>query len=178
VIIMTQPHVSLKIHNEIRGRIPPEGALIDAISGSVAVILRKLNLTADPSRIEVSVTITNDPSIRLLNAKYRGIDSPTDVLSFPLLTDLTFESDRGDNLPPPISIGDIVISLDTVKRRSAEREQPLAERFIECFIHGILHLLGHDHIDETGRISMERVEDELFPEVMSYFAELGWDEKS
>lgn len=176
MIIMTQPHVSLKIPNEIRGWIPPEGAFIDAISGSVAAIFRKLNLIVDTSRIEVSVTITNDPSVRLLNSKYRGIDSPTDVLSFPLLTSLNFGSECGDTIPP-ISIGDIVISLDTVKRQSAERGQPLTERFTECFIHGILHLLGYDHVDETGRIRMERIEDELVPEVLSFFAELGWDEK-
>ena len=109
---------------------------------------------------EVSVTFTDNEGIRRLNAEYRGIDKPTDVLSFPL-TD--FEG--GDEPPtdePFISLGDIVISLE----RAAEQAEEFGHSFErECAflcVHSMLHLLGYDHVDsEEDDAEMRRRQSEI-----------------
>ena len=109
---------------------------------------------------EVSVTFVDNEGIRRLNAEYRGIDKPTDVLSFPL-TD--FEG--GDEPPtdePFISLGDIVISLE----RSAEQAEEFGHSFErECAflcVHSMLHLLGYDHVDsEEDDAEMRRRQSEI-----------------
>ena len=109
---------------------------------------------------EVSVTFVDNEGIRKLNAEYRGIDKPTDVLSFPL-TD--FEG--GDEPPtdePFISLGDIVISLE----RAAEQAQEFGHSFErECAflcVHSMLHLLGYDHVDsEEDDAEMRRRQSEI-----------------
>lgn len=80
--------------------------------------------------IEVSVYLTDDDEIRSLNKDYRGIDKPTDVLSF--------------ELEPPI-LGDIVISIPTIKKQAEDNRIPFLKEFYLMLIHGMLHLLGLDH---------------------------------
>ena len=109
---------------------------------------------------EVSVTFVDNEGIRKLNAEFRGIDKPTDVLSFPL-TD--FEG--GDEPPtdePFISLGDIVISLE----RAAEQAEEFGHSFErECAflcVHSMLHLLGYDHVDsDEDDAEMRRRQSEI-----------------
>ena len=91
---------------------------------------------------EVSVTFTDNAYIRRLNNEYRGKDSHTDVLSFPIYD---FYSEELDDLEEPVTLGDIVISLERAKEQAKE----IGHRFIEevafLTIHSTLHLLGYDH---------------------------------
>ncbi len=82
-------------------------------------------------KVEVSLLLTNDETIRELNNQYRSKDKPTDVLSFPM-------EDK-------LMLGDIVISIDTAKKQAEEREIALEREVAFLFIHGLLHLLGYDH---------------------------------
>lgn len=93
---------------------------------------------------EVSITLTDDKEIHKLNKKYRGIDKPTNVLSFEL----------GDNL----LLGDIYISLDTVKREAAAENISVAEHTAHMVVHGMLHLQGYDHIKDNEAKIMESKE--------------------
>lgn len=93
---------------------------------------------------EVSITLTNDKEIHKLNKKYRGIDKPTNVLSFEL----------GDDL----LLGDIYISLDTVKREAAAENISVAEHTAHMVVHGMLHLQGYDHITDDEAKIMESKE--------------------
>jgi probable rRNA maturation factor len=97
----------------------------------VGRILRILNLR----NVEVSVLITDDEEIRRLNRDYRGKDSPTDVLSFPM----------GDTVGGTRILGDVVVSLDTASREAEEAGLTTEEVLDRLLIHGILHLLGYDH---------------------------------
>lgn len=96
---------------------------------------------------EVSVTFTDNERIRELNRQYRQIDSPTDVLSFPL-TDYSGESLEPVVDEPEVSLGDIVLSLE----RAAEQAEAYGHSFERevafLCVHSVLHLLGYDH--ETG----------------------------
>ena len=93
---------------------------------------------------EVSITLTDDAQIHALNRQYRGIDRPTNVLSFEL----------GDD----ILLGDIFISLDTVQREARAAGISVAEHTAHMVVHGILHLMGFDHIDDRDAVVMEQRE--------------------
>lgn len=93
---------------------------------------------------EVSITLTNDDEIHALNRQYRGIDKPTNVLSFEL----------GD----PVLLGDIYISLDTVARQAADAKISVAEHTAHMAVHGTLHLMGYDHITDAQAAVMEPLE--------------------
>ncbi|MCB9759367.1 MAG: rRNA maturation RNase YbeY [Alphaproteobacteria bacterium] len=83
---------------------------------------------------ELSLVLTDDPTIQALNAQWRGMDKPTDVLSFPQDDDVV--------------LGDLVISVATAARQAAERDHGLRDEVRVLLVHGLLHLLGYDH--ETG----------------------------
>ncbi|MBD5391710.1 apolipoprotein N-acyltransferase [bacterium] len=90
---------------------------------------------------EVSITLTDDDEIHKLNREYRGIDKPTNVLSFEL----------GDD----VLLGDIYISLDTVARQARDAGISVAEHTAHMVVHGILHLMGYDHIQDDEAEVME-----------------------
>jgi len=104
---------------------------------------------------EVSILLTTDPRIRRLNRQFRGKDKATDVLSFPA-------GDQPSIPGVPLSIGDIAISLDTARRRSAEDGRTLAFELSRYLAHGVLHLLGYDHEKSSAEARrMARKEAEL-----------------
>ncbi|MDE6250048.1 MAG: apolipoprotein N-acyltransferase [Alphaproteobacteria bacterium] len=104
------------------------------------------NLAVKPkyANAEVSITLTNDDEIHQLNKLYRGIDKPTNVLSFEL----------GDD----ILMGDIYISLDTVLREAATANISVADHIAHLVVHGMLHLQGYDHIQDDEAAKMENKE--------------------
>ena len=89
---------------------------------------------------ELSILLTNDAEIRRLNFAYRGKDHPTDVLSFSQI--------EGESMPAAkAQLGDVVISLETASRQARERRQTLKAELQQLLVHGILHLLGHNHVN-------------------------------
>src|SRR5512145_2382814 len=103
----------------------------------------------DRSEAELSVLITNDAMIRLLNRDYRDKDRPTDVLSFHFASGST-AADAGC----PWLLGDIVISLDTAARQAQGRKRSLEAEVRWLLAHGILHLCGYDHANATEKRMM------------------------
>ncbi len=93
---------------------------------------------------EVSVTYTDNQGIHALNQQYRGVDKPTDVLSFPLM-DFSGESDEPVADEPVTSLGDIVISLERAAEQAAEFGHPFEREVAFLTAHSMLHLLGYDH---------------------------------
>ncbi len=93
---------------------------------------------------EASITLVNDKYIQKINKKYRGINKPTNVLSFEL----------GDS----VLLGDIFISLDTVMREAKQENISVEEHTAHMVVHGILHLLGYDHIKDSDAEKMEKRE--------------------
>ena len=95
---------------------------------------------------EVSLVLAGDRSLRALNARYRGQDKPTDVLSFP--------GDGGE-----AGLGDIVISVETAERNARARGRTLPRELDVLALHGFLHVLGYDHETDDG--TMDRLEARL-----------------
>ena len=95
-----------------------------------------------------------------LNLQFRGKDKPTNVLSFP------FESPPGIEMP---LLGDSVICAPVISQEAAEQNKPVAFHYAHMLVHGILHLLGYDHIEDTQADEMEALE-------IRILAELGIDD--
>ena len=95
------------------------------------------------------IRIVDEPESQALNRQYRGIDKPTNVLSFP------FEA------PPHVPskhIGDLVICAPVVEREAAEQGKPLEAHWAHMVVHGVLHLLGYDHQTDADAETMEGLE--------------------
>ena len=100
---------------------------------------------------ELSVTLTDDEHIHALNKKFRGIDRATDVLSFAFR-----ESDEPEILDAQVDVlGDVIISLERAKVQAEEFGHSFLREVIFLEVHGLLHLLGYDHIDDDERREME-----------------------
>lgn len=103
-----------------------------------------INLLPEKDRTSVSILITLDEEIAALNEKFRGIDSPTDVLSFPSEAE-NFEN--GDHL------GDIAISVERAAIQAAENDLSLEIELKQLVLHGLLHLSGFDHETDNGEMN-------------------------
>lgn len=100
---------------------------------------------------ELSITLTDDEHIHALNKKFRGVDRPTDVLSFAFR-----ESDEPEILGADFEIlGDVIISVERAKIQAEEFGHSFLREIIFLEVHGLLHLLGYDHIDDDERQEME-----------------------
>ncbi len=102
---------------------------------------------------EISLVFADDAFVRSLNKEYRGKDKPTNVLSFP-------QMEPEETFAPQhfISLGDIILAEETVSREAAEQDKPLDAHISHLIVHGTLHLLGYDHIDDEEAEKMESLE--------------------
>jgi probable rRNA maturation factor len=116
-----------------------------------AVLKRAARGLALGSLHEISVLLCDGPAIRRINARWRGKDRPTNVLSFPA-ADL-----KPGRRPPKGPLGDIIVALPVVRREARSMGIPFEDHFAHLLVHGLLHLLGHDHGNnrEAGRMEAE-----------------------
>lgn len=121
------------------------------------VVQQTLNTAKVKDSCEVSVLLTEDEKMRELNRDYRGIDKPTDVLSF------AFEEEGTVQLPPgvPRMLGDVVLSLQTVKRQADENSRTFPQETAWALCHGVLHLVGYDHQTDDEEAHMRAAEQEV-----------------
>lgn len=109
-----------------------------------------------PDACEVSISLVSVDEIHELNREYRGIDAPTDVLSFEC------DSPWGDYAPgEPIEVGDVVICTDVVDGQRAQFGTTFEQEASLMLVHSILHLLGYDHMEAEERVEMEALEKEI-----------------
>ena len=116
---------------------------------------------AAKDRIEVSVSFVSEDSIKQLNLDYRGKNSVTDVLSFPMIStreEFNPEYDVDLGFCDKIMLGDVVICLARASKQAADIGQSLSREVVYLFIHSVLHLLGMDHIDEADKEMMRSFE--------------------
>lgn len=120
---------------------------------------KHLKLKCDPI---LSVTFVDNEFIHKLNREYRKVDRPTDVISFAFLDG---EDDRNLilNRKGPVSLGDIYISIDKAKEQAKEYGHPLRRELSFLFVHGLLHLLGYDHMSKEDEEVMFKLQDEILP---------------
>ncbi len=123
-----------------------------------------LSHEAFPYECEINLTLTDNPGIHEINREYRGIDRPTDVLSFPLLSytragDFSgLEECYGDNFNPDtgeIMLGDIVVSVEKVKEQAKSYGHSELREYAFLILHSMLHLFGYDHMTPEEASVME-----------------------
>jgi len=106
---------------------------------------------------EVSIVLADDDQVQTLNRDYRGQDKPTNVLSFASLD--------GDAMPPvhldgsgPVLLGDVIIAFGVTASEAKAETKSLADHLAHLVVHGMLHLLGHDHMEPDEADTMEALE--------------------
>lgn len=110
---------------------------------------------------EVGITLVDDERIHEINREYRNVDRPTDVISFALDDDLE-DSDEPKLIDGPEEhlLGDIIISVETANRQGEEFGHGLEREIVYLAVHGLLHLLGYDHMVEEDKVIMRAKEEE------------------
>jgi probable rRNA maturation factor len=106
-----------------------------------------------PGDGEISILLSDDQTVRALNRQWRGLDRPTNVLSFPAAVP------KNDGIPP--MLGDIAIAYETLAREAAEESKPLLHHLAHLVVHGYLHLMGYDHQSESEAEAMEALERDI-----------------
>ncbi len=142
----------------------PEVILPDYKEIIEQVILASLDEEVCPYETQVYVLVTDDAAIREVNREHRGIDRPTDVLSFPMAEypapgDFSrLEEDDPDVFHPgtgELILGDILLSADRVKKQAEDYGHSLTRELAFLVAHSMLHLMGYDHMEEKEREVME-----------------------
>ena len=106
--------------------------------------------------LEIALLLTGDAEQQAINRDWRGIDKPTNVLSFP----------QGESFDPLLGpIGDLSFAYETVRREAGELGKPFAEHFTHLLVHGTLHLVGYDHETDAEALVMEGLETEILAEL-------------
>ena len=135
--------VDLQIATENIDGLPTEEQIVQWATAAVQ---------PEGDEVEMTVRIVDESESHDLNLTYRGKDRPTNVLSFP------FECPDEVELP---LLGDLVICRQVVEREAAEQEKPLMSHWAHMVVHGSLHLLGYDHIEDNEAEEMESLETQI-----------------
>lgn len=115
---------------------------------------------ADTADAELAIMLTDDAGIRALNKNWRGIDKPTNVLSFPALQP---EGARDDDMPR--MLGDIAIAYETTRNEATTEHKPFEHHLSHLAVHGFLHLIGYDHEKDGEAEIMESLEREILAQL-------------
>ncbi|WCR54019.1 MAG: Endoribonuclease YbeY [Wolbachia endosymbiont of Ctenocephalides orientis wCori] len=122
----------------------PEDFVLNVINAS----LKELKI--DHYKPNISIALAGDNLLHQLNLKFRKMDKPTNVLSFPC-----------EQLPNERDLGDIAISIDTIERESKEYSISILAHIAHMLVHGLLHLLGYDHQEEDEEVIMKELENKV-----------------
>ena len=148
--------------------------LVDASYGAESLDLGRIEQTAlfaleradAPDGSEVSITFVDDDEMAALNGEYRGKEGPTDVLSF--------ECDGlEDGFPEPVhdapyELGDIVIAPDVARRQADEYGSAFLDEADMLVVHGVLHLLGYDHVADEDAAVMEPLQQDVLKRLRAF----------
>ena len=150
MIFMMNWEVNIQIDDPFRGSID-ESWLRRAVEET-------LRAEGIDSSIELGLVVTGEERVRQLNQSYRGLDEPTDVISFALL-----EGDGSFVMPPDnvLHLGEVVISYPHAARQAQEQGHSIEREMAHLVIHGVLHLLGHEHEEAEDDHKMRVIEAEV-----------------
>ena len=139
----------------------PDAEAVIQRAVAAAAEIADSGLDAELGEAELAVMLTDDSGIRTLNNNWRGIDKPTNVLSFPALQPL---GERQADDAPRI-LGDIAIAYETTRREADEEQKPFDHHLSHLAVHGFLHLIGHDHEKDQEAETMEALEREILSQL-------------
>jgi probable rRNA maturation factor len=131
------------------------------IHRAIAAAAAAETVHAGSGEAELAVMLTDDAGIRTLNRNWRGIDKPTNVLSFPALP----PTGAGGPDDAPRMLGDIAIAYETMRREADDEQKPFDHHLSHLAIHGFLHLMGYDHETDHDAEAMEGLEQEILAQL-------------
>lgn len=139
--------------------------IADIVDLCADAVMEAANMRDKKDLLEISFLFTCDDEVKLLNKIYRGIDKPTNVLSFPAYRgDLPeFDTDNATNEyfadePANFILGSVALAHETVAKESEEQNKTIQAHLKHLVVHSLLHLLGYDHIKDEDASSMEELE--------------------
>jgi probable rRNA maturation factor len=139
------PTIDLQVQSPLWDAQPAaEQTVRDAIAAAATLV---------PAEGEMSVALTDNAAVQALNRDWRGIDKPTNVLSFPAT------APKVKGLPAPL--GDVIVAYETLAREAGEENKPVLHHLAHLAVHGYLHLLGYDHQTDSEAEAMEGMEREI-----------------
>lgn len=133
-------------------------ALAERAVHAAVVVSAAAPLLTRPEPMEIALRFTSDAEVHALNRDYRGKDAPTNVLSFPMLSEAELADLVANGVTdhaPEIMIGDIVLAHETCAREAGGKSIALADHAAHLIVHGTLHLLGYDHMGDADAREME-----------------------
>lgn len=153
-----------------------ENSIAKIIEESAESVFAELKLKHDD--VEIDFLCADDQEIRCLNKTYRGIDKPTNVLSFPAESYDDYEDEHDDDCEcscghdchcgecdcsddedcPPCLLGSVALAYETIEREAAEQDKTFENHLRHLVVHSVLHLLGYDHIEHKDAAKMEELE--------------------
>lgn len=146
VDVQTVPHFEGKVDAELLRRVATEVLYREGVEGEISL----------------SVVITDDEAVRALNRQFREVDAPTDVLAFGSGEESDFVIAPGE----PAYLGDVVISYPRAVAQAEEYGHPIDRELVLLAVHGVLHLLGYDHVDEVERMEMGARQNEILDNLL------------
>lgn len=108
---------------------------------------------AQDRALELSIVLANNDLVQVLNREYRGKDKPTNVLTFAAL-----DEDNAPDHGGPLSLGDVILAFETLMEEARDQKKPFGDHLKHLCVHGTLHLLGYDHLEEDEANIMETLE--------------------
>lgn len=151
--------MSVSINNLIERKAIPD-QLQARLLKAAGLILQEYNL----ERGDVGIILTDNEALHKLNRQYRGLDAPTDVLSFAML-DPGLLADASASQDEELVVGDIYISMEKAEQQAREAGHPLHREILILAVHGLLHLIGYDHADDEEYTAMQKRETEILSQL-------------
>lgn len=117
-----------------------------------------------PYPAQVFISVVDAQEIRRLNGEYRGKDAPTDVLSFPVIEDISAisDADRDFSQGGEVLLGDVILCASVIRDQAGEFSHSFEQECVYMTVHSVLHLLGYDHMEEEERKLQFARQDEIF----------------
>lgn len=146
-----------------------EGELTNSLREDMtrAAVLAAEGEGLESAACQLSVSFVSKEEIRELNRDYRGIDSATDVLSFPQFErdEIEYYAENKENAPEEFMLGDVVICMEKAEEQALEFGHSLTRELVYLFTHSVLHLLGYDHETEEDKEVMRKREEEIMEDL-------------
>jgi len=137
--------------------IPSVEVLVDDVKSAVLdVVQNDVWFLSEPKNFSINLALSNDKTVHRLNKEFRHQDRPTNVLSFANIDDEDFENEL--EMQEDVCLGDVIVAYETMVRESEELGVSFKDHFCHLWVHGMLHVLGFDHMIESERIEMEEKE--------------------
>lgn len=153
---MIKTTLNIAVNNDVWNNLFPDVAALSEQLFALTIATVDPEILRDKKEVIVNLALSDDDEIRELNYQFRNNDKPTNVLSFANIDDDEFW--QALEHTQEVELGDIIISASTMAVQSKEQEISLHDHYCHIFVHGLLHLLGYDHMEAEEAAEMEALE--------------------